>query len=568
MNKRWLVNKTNQEFLEYLSRCASISTVFAQVLVNRGLKDVKSIKDFLFPSIENLHDPFLMPDTGKAVKRIKTAMAKNETVLVCGDYDADGITSTALLVSTLRTLGLKTYYHIPNRMTEGYGFSKEGIKKAQTIGAGLIITVDCGISSAEEVSMSMSLGIDVIITDHHEPPARLPDALAIVNPRRADSEYPFKHLAGVGVAYKLAQALTQDAGYKIHDRELEGLLELVAIGTVADSVPLTGENRILAAYGLKALNSNLDKPWIYSFKKTSGMDKKNFCSRTLSFTIIPRINAAGRLGNADEVVELFLTQDKDKAEEIALFLDEQNRKRQRIEEDVFKSALDMIDVHNLENAIVLHSPSWHQGVIGIVASRLVEIFYRPTFMFSVKDGIAKGSARSIPPFHIYKGISECSELLLAYGGHSQAAGLKILIENIPAFKEQINSLIQNTLSSENIIPTIEIDAGVELPEINSNLVKEIELLQPFGASNEPPVLGAKGLEIVNPRIVGSNHLKMRLKQKSTSIDTIGFDLGNLLPDLLTPNPELQVDIAFVPRINEWNGNTSLQLNLKALRPSS
>ena len=297
------------------------------------------------------------------------------------------------------------------------------------------------------------------------------------------------------------------------------------------------------------------------------MDKKRFCSRTLSFTIIPRINAAGRLGNADEVVELFLTQDKDKAEEIALFLDEQNRKRQRIEEDVFKSALDMIDVHNLENAIVLHSPSWHQGVIGIVASRLVEMFYRPTFMFSVKDGIAKGSARSIPPFHIYKGISECSELLLAYGGHSQAAGLKILIENIPAFKEQINSLIQNTLSSENIIPTIEIDAGVELLEINSSLVKEIELLQPFGASNKPPVLGAKGLEIVNPRIVGSNHLKMRLKQKSTSIDTIGFDLGNLLPDLLTPNPELQVDIAFVPCINEWNGSTSLQLNLKALRPS-
>ena len=566
MNKRWLVNKTNQEFLEYLSRNASISTVFAQVLVNRGLKDVKSIKDFLFPSIENLHDPFLMPDTGKAVERIKTAMAKNETVLVCGDYDADGITSTALLVSTLRTLGLKTYYHIPNRMTEGYGFSKEGIKKAQTIGAGLIITVDCGISSEEEVSMSMSLGIDVIITDHHEPPARLPDALAIVNPRRADSEYPFKHLSGVGVAYKLAQALMQ---LTVNSEQLtEELLDLVAIGTIADSVPLTGENRTLAAYGLKALNNNSDKPWIYSFKKTSGMDKKFFCSRTLSFTIIPRINAAGRLGNADEVVELFLTQDKDKAEEIALFLDEQNRKRQRIEEDVFKSALDMIDVHNLENAIVLHSPSWHQGVIGIVASRLVEMFYRPTFMFSVKDGIAKGSARSIPPFHIYKGISECSELLLAYGGHSQAAGLKILIENIPAFKEQINSLIQNTLSSENIIPTIEIDAGVELLEINSSLVKEIELLQPFGASNKPPVLGAKGLDIANPRIVGSNHLKMRLKQKSTSIDTIGFDLGNLLPELLAPNPELQVDIAFVPCINEWNGSTSLQLNLKALRPSS
>ncbi len=567
MDKRWLVNKTNREFLEYLSKTASISTAFAQILINRGFKDVKSIKDFLSPSLSNLHDPFLMPDMEKAVERVKNALTTNETVLVCGDYDADGITSTALLVSTLRTLGLKTYYHIPNRMTEGYGFGKEGIKKAQTLGAGLIITVDCGISSVEEAASGTSLGIDIIITDHHEPPARLPDALAVVNPCKTDSEYPFKHLAGVGVAYKLAQALYKNLStfYPLPSTFTEGLLELVAIGTVADSVPLTGENRILVTYGLKAMNNNSTKPWIHSLKETAGIDKKNFCSRTLAFTIVPRINAAGRLGTADEVVELFLTHDKERAKGIAYFLEEQNRKRQRVEEEVFKSALDMIDVHNLEHAIVLHSPSWHQGVIGIVASRLVEMFNRPTFLFSEKDSIAKGSARSIPPFHIFKGISECGELLLGYGGHSQAAGLRIQIENIPAFRKQINSIIRNSLSSEDIIPTIEIDAGVELFEVSSSLVKELDLLQPFGASNEPPVFGAKGLEIVNPRIVGNNHLKMRLKQKSTTIDTIGFDMAKYLEKV---EDSTTVDVAFVPWINEWNGSSTLQLNLKALRPGS
>lgn len=571
MNKQWLVNRTNQEFLEYLSRKTSISTALAQILVNRGFKDAESIKDFLSPSLENLHDPFLMPDMKKAVERIRTALGDGETVLVYGDYDADGITSTALLVSALRRLGLKTYYHIPNRITDGYGLNKEGIRKAQTLGAGIIITVDCGISSEEEVSMAVLHGIDVIITDHHEPPKKLPDAMAILNPHRIGSEYPFRYLAGVGVAYKLVQALFHDPRFTPHASRLEDFLELVAIGTIADSVPLTGENRILVTYGLKALNNSASsrtddssKPWIHALKETTGIGNREFRSGLLPYTIIPRINAVGRLGNTNEVVELFLTQDIARAKGIVSFLEEQNRKRQRIEEDVYKSALDMIDDRNMDSAIVLYSPAWHPGVIGIVASRLVNMFYRPTFLFSVKDGIAKGSARSIPPFHLHKGIAECAELLLAFGGHSQAAGLKLYAENLSTFKKQINSIVENTLSREDIMPTIEIDTGVELFEVNFSLVKELDLFEPFGNSNQKPVFGAKGIEVIDPRIVGNNHLKMKLKQKAVTIDTIGFCMGNFLKKI---ENSYTVDVVFVPCINEWNGNKSLQLNLKALRPS-
>jgi len=563
MNRRWLVNKTNKDFLEYLSRKASISTTFAQILINRGLKDIDSIRDFFSPSIENLHDPFLMPDMEKAVERIKSASNRKETILICGDYDVDGITSTALMVSVLRTLGLNAHYHIPDRFTEGYGLSKEGIQKAQSLGAGLIITVDCGISSIEVISEAVSTGIDVIITDHHEPPKKLPQAMAVINPRRIDSEYPFKYLAGVGVAYKLAQALFQNTGHRAQNIELENFLGLVTLGTIADSTPLIGENRILVTYGLKTLNNGLSKPWLFMLKESASVGSRDISPSLLSYTLIPRINAAGRLRDANPVVELFLTEDEAVAKGITSLLEEQNRKRQNIEEAVYKSAIQMINDDGLDSAIVLSSSEWHQGVIGIVASRLVEMFYRPAFLLSMQDGIAKGSARSIPPFHIYNGISECAELLLNYGGHSQAAGLKLYTDNIPAFKEKINYIVKNTLNEEDLRPVLEIDAGVELFEINFNLVRELALLEPFDANKEP-LLAAKNVEIIDPRIVGNNHLKMRLKQKALSMDTIGFGMGGLLSK---KNDLRFVDVAFVPIINEWNGSKSIQLNLKALRPS-
>ncbi len=562
MHRNWIVNKTNQEFLAYLSKKISISPVLAQVLVNRGMKDSESIKDFLYPSLNNIHDPFLLPDMRAAVDRLKSAIDRDETVLVHGDYDADGVTATALLVSALRKLGLKTCYHIPNRITEGYGLSNKGIEKARAFNADLIVTADCGISSAASVAAAGSLGMDVIVTDHHEPPEKLPAAAAVVDPHRNDSIYPFKHLAGVGVAIKLVQALVQDMGRD--DFNLEDLLDLVALGTIADSVPLIGENRIFVTYGLKRINDSLARTGILALKEAAGV---NGGSRavSLSFSLIPRINAAGRLDDAGEVVELFLTEDQARAGAIALLLEEQNRTRQRIEADVLKEALAMIEPDDPGPAIVLSSPDWHPGVIGIVASRLVDMFYRPVFLFSVNGPVAKGSARSISPFHLYRAIAECSELLLGYGGHRQAAGLRLDLENLPSFRDRMNKIVEENLTPEDMVPVLEIDAAVRFSDLTFNLINELALLEPYGDSNKQPVLGAKDIEILNRKIVGSNHLKMQLRQENLSIDSIGFSMGKQL-DNLGKAPSL--DIAFVLGVNEWNNSRSLQLQLRGIRPKS
>lgn len=562
MHRNWLVNKTNKEFLAYLSKHISISPVLAQVLVNRGMKEAGPIKDFLYPSLKKIHDPFLMPDMRAAVDRLKSAIDRNETVLVHGDYDADGITATALLVSSFSKLGLKTCYHIPNRITEGYGLSKKGIEKARALNADLIITVDCGISAEAEVAAAVSSGMDVIITDHHEPPEKLPAAAAVVDPHRKDSLYPFKYLAGVGVAYKLVQALVQDMGGE--DIDLEELLDLVALGTIADSVPLIGENRVFVTYGLKRINDSLGRTGIQALKAVAGVNGGSRAG-ALSYSLIPRINAAGRLDDAGEVVELFLTEDAAKASAIALLLEEQNRKRQKIEADVLKEALAMIDPDNLDPAIVLSSPDWHPGVIGIVASRLVDIYYRPVFLFSVKDAIAKGSARSISPFHLYRAIAECSELLLGYGGHRQAAGLRLDLNNLPAFRERMNKIVEEKLTAEDMVPVLEIDAAVRFSDLTFNLINELALLEPYGDSNKQPVLGAKDIEIVSQKIVGNNHLKMQLRQENLSMDTIGFSMGKQL-DILGKSSSL--DIAFVLGANEWNNSRNLQLQLRGIRPRS
>jgi len=541
MNRHWLVKRTNPEFLKYLSDKLSISATVAQILVNRGFKEPDSIKNFLNPSLNNLYDPMLMPDMKEAVDRIRTAIDRKETVLVHGDYDADGITSTALLVSALRRLGLKTFYHIPNRFTEGYGVSSKGIEKAKICGAGLIITVDCGISSGMEIASARSMGIDVIVTDHHEAPAQLPEATAVINPHRTDSEYPFKYLAGVGVAFKLAQALFQG----VKNADFNEYLDLAALGTIADSVPLIGENRILAAYGLKELNNEKCRVGIKALRDSANLEG-DLRPGQLSFILIPRINAAGRIDDAGVVVELLLTQDREEAKRIAGLLEEQNRERQKIGDKVFRSALNMVDQDNPGNAIVLSSAEWHPGVTGIVASRLVELFYRPVFLFSVKDSLAKGSARSIPPFHLYNGVAECADLLIGFGGHGQAAGIKILPENLPAFRERISLIAGKSLSDDDITPVLNIDASVELSEIKVDLINELRLLEPHGEANSEPLLGAKCVRMADYRVVGNGHLKMRALQNNAGIDTIGFGKGDLIKKMSMSEP---ADIVFVPCIN-------------------
>ena len=561
MHRNWIVSKTNPDFLEYLSREASISPVLAQICINRGIKDADAIKDFLSPSIGKMHDPFLLPDMDRAVERLKKSVEKAETVLVHGDYDADGVTSTAILVSAFRMLGLKTFYHIPNRLIEGYGLNMKGIEKAAKYKADLIISADCGISSEESISKAISMGMDVIVTDHHEVPDRLPPATAVIDPHRKDSIYPFKYLAGVGVAFKLIQALFTELKVEDRDSKLENFLDLVALGTIADSVPLTGENRIIVLHGLKVINEGA-RTAIKAMKEVAGIDRE-FLAKTLSFTLIPRINAAGRLEDAGKVVELFLTEDIKEAKRISVLLEEQNRKRKTIEGDVFKEAMDMIDPDNVDSAIVLSSPDWHPGVIGIVASRLVEMFYKPVLLFSIDGDLAKGSARSIPPFHLFRAISECSDILIGYGGHRMAAGLRISTDKLPVFREMMSAKVDNSLSPDDLVPVLDIDASVNLSEINLSLVKELNLLEPFGHSNREPLFGARGINIVDHRIVGNNHLKMQLSQENYQIDTIGFGMGDALKNIGSSST---LDIAFVPEINEWNRMRNIQLNLKALRP--
>ncbi len=562
MHRKWLVSRTNPDYLNYLSREASISPVLAQILINRDIKDADAIRDFLSPSVEMMHDPFLLPDMDRAVERLKKSVEKSETVLVHGDYDADGLTSTAILVSAFRMLGLKTNYHIPNRLIEGYGMSLKGIEKAAQCNADIIITADCGISSEESISKAISMGMDVIVTDHHEVPVSLPPATAVIDPHRKDSEYPFQYLAGVGVAFKLIQALFTELKIEDYDAKLKSFLDLAALGTIADSVPLIGENRIIVSHGLKLINEGGARTAIKAMKEVGGIDRE-FLAKTLSFTLIPRINAAGRLQDAGEVVELFLTEDIKEAKRIAVLLDEQNRKRKEIEGRVFKEAMEMIDPEQVNSAIVLSSPAWHPGVIGIVASRLVEIFYKPVFLFSIDGETAKGSARSIPPFHLYKAISECSEHLLGYGGHRFAAGLRITTDKLPAFNDLMISKVDNSISPADLVPVLDIDTAVQLSDINLSLVKELILLEPFGNANREPLFGAKGINIVDHRIVGNNHLKLQLSQNNYQIDTIGFGMGDELKNIGSSST---LDIAFVPEINEWNGMRNIQLKLKALRP--
>jgi single-stranded-DNA-specific exonuclease len=562
MNRNWLVSRTNPEFLKYLSREMSISSVFAQVLVNRGFKDAASIKTFLYPSLSDLHDPFLMPDMDRAVERLKSAIDRKEKVFIHGDYDADGITAAALLILSLNRLGAETCYHIPNRIVEGYGLSARGIQKAQECGAGLIITADCGISSELEVRRALSLGMDVIITDHHEPPDTLPEATAVIDPHRADSRYPFKNLAGVGVAFKLVQALFDYLG--VDDPGPDEYMDLVALGTVADSVPLIDENRVFSVFGLKAINNDLCRLGVKALKRAANLEGR-IRAGVLSYTLIPRINAAGRLNDAGEVVELFLTSDKARAGEIASLLELQNRQRQEIEGDVYKAAVKMIDADNVGNVIVLSSADWHPGVIGIVASRLVEMFYRPVFLFSVKDSVAKGSARSIPPLHLYEAMADCADLMLGFGGHRQAAGLRITTDNLSAFTKRIDAIIGRKVSAEDMIPMLEIDAAVKISDISIELIKELSLLEPHGIANRSPLFGAREIDVMHHRIVGNNHLKMKIKQDNMHVDTIGFSMGNQLEKIETAP---HIDIAFVPGINEWQGTKNLQLNIKAIRPSS
>lgn len=577
MNRRWLVSRTNPDYIKYLSKAVSVSPAFAQVLVSRGLKTPQAINDFLNPHISGLSDPFEIDGVKTAVERIKHAADTNETVLVHGDYDADGLTATAIMVHALRTSGIDVHYFIPDRIAHGYGFNPVAVKEAKKLGATLIITVDCGITSFDAASCAKKEGIDVIITDHHEPVVRaeeqqssraegycatallrylLPEAVAVINPKLSSSGSPLAILSGAGLAFKIAQALSTLHGsrFTVHD-----LLDLAAIGTMADVVPLTGENRILVKEGMNLIHEGR-RQGIKTLKSVAGIDKRELRAGPLSFTLIPRINAAGRISDASDVVRLLLSETEGEAEDLGSWLNRLNSERQKIEEEVYQKAREALRVMHDERVIVLSGEGWHQGVVGIVASRIAEEFYRPTVILSIEDGIAKGSGRSIPSFDLCRGLAECREFLLSFGGHRQAAGVRLKVENIPLFEKAMQRIVENTLSKEDLVPSLEIDADVALSEVNHSLIREIAMLEPFGYCNDEPFLAARKLEVVNPRIVGNNHLKMKLKHGAHSVDAIGFDMGSA-------EVSGDVDAVFTPTLNEYNGSSYLQLSLKALRPS-
>ncbi len=558
---RWFISSTNKEYLNYLASSASISPTIAQILVNRNIKTPEQVKDFLAPSLDNLHDPYLLPDMNKAVERIQKAKKNKERVLVFGDYDVDGLSATALLLEALEQFGICADFMIPNRLTEGYGLTSEAIESAIQKDISLVITVDCGISAVEEAKLAGTLGLDLIITDHHQQTGPLPEALAVVNPHRTDSTYPFKDLAGVGVAYKLAEAI-------LGKEAAVSLLDLAAMGTMADIVPLLGENRIIVKVGLNMIN-NTERPGIQALKEIAEKNDRPVTSTAFAFVLAPRINAAGRLGDAAPVVELFRTKDENQAKKLAAFLDENNKKRREIDALLLKEAREklegLVPPQPRVGIVALGGQKWHPGVLGIVASKLSDELRLPVFLFSVENGLARGSGRSIPPFNMIGALEKCSHMLEAFGGHHQAAGVRLKTSNMDAFRDKMSEFLIESVGEKGYTPPLQIDVAVELSDVGIGLVRELQMLEPFGFKNEEPVFGCKNTETMMPRLVGKNHLKMRIKKGRQVLDSIGFGMGSKVESLSNDNN--MVDTVFVPKLNQWEGRTTVQLHLKELRTS-
>lgn len=536
----------------------------AQLLINRETEGVLSARKFLKADLKDLRDPYIFQDMEKAVDKILRAINNNERILIYGDYDVDGITSVALLFTILRKFTANLYYYIPNRFQEGYGLNEEAIDIAFKNNIKLIITVDCGISSIFEIKKANNYGIDVIVTDHHQPQKGLPSAIAIINPK-CDKNYPFKELAGVGVGFKMAQALYLKL--KKNQDDLWNLLDYVALGSIADSVPFIGENRILIKYGLRALNQT-KKEGLKALITESGVDYGNLGTKEVNFALAPRINAAGRLDDPKLALELLLTDSECKAKYLSQKLSKINKYRREIGDNILREARKFASMQVKEEdnkVLVLESENWNQGVIGIIASRLVDEFNRPAIVISKKDGIAKGSGRSIEGFHLYKVLESCQDILINFGGHELAAGITIKSNKIPEFKSKINEISQNFIKEDDLNPELKIDAQISLSDINFGLVKDISILEPFGIGNPQPVFCSYKNVISDWRLVGGKreHLKIKIKEENRTLEGIGFKLSKIGKQIFSENKV--VDLAFNIELNKWNGTENLQLNVKDIK---
>ena len=558
MNKKWECYNLDNEKVEELVKKRHITNLLASILVNRGIIDGEKINVFLNPTRKDFYNPFLMPDMEIAVKRIVKAIENKEKIMIYGDYDADGITSITVLKKYLNEIGLKTGEYIPNRLNEGYGLNKDAISKIYNDGYRLMITVDCGISGLEEVEYANSLGIEIIITDHHEPAEKLPEAIAVIDAKRKDNKYPFNQLAGVGVVFKLIQAISTEL--KLEEKEYLKYLDLVCIGTISDIVPLVDENRVIAKLGLKLIEKtkNIGLKTLLNIA-----DLKKIDSNAISFGVAPRINACGRMGFQEEALQLFLTEDSGEATKIAKRLVQFNQERQAKEKQIFEEVIEKIEKDNKDKkCIVLAEENWHHGIIGIVASKITEIYYKPSILICLEGDKGKGSGRSVPGFDLYTALTKCSDYIEKFGGHSMAIGITIKKENFEKLKETIEKYAQESNISD-IMPIINIDKEINLKNINIEEVKSLELLEPFGEANKMPLFLLRNLKIDSIReLSGGKHLKLTLKQDNNIVDAIGFNMGDLSKEYLLGD---KVDVVGTIEINSFGNKENIQINLKDIR---
>ena len=569
---KWLVAPEEAATQQTLIASTGLSPLLCQILVNRGLTDAERAQAFLRPSLYDLEDPYRLYGMERAIARLLQALRSQDAMAVYGDYDVDGVTGTALLLIFFRELGLHVPYYIPERSSEGYGLNVAAMHQLAGEGIRLLITVDCGITAVEEVAVARQLGIDTIITDHHQPPEALPDAYALLNPHQPACHYPNKHLCGVGVVFKLITALRaacREANL-FTDRlpNLKRHLDLVALGTIADVTPIRDENRIIVAYGLREIEQTR-KPGLQALRRVSQREGKPADAGEVGFHLAPRINATGRLGSAAQSVALLTAVDPQEAQALAQALDRANQERrdmQRAIEDAVHERITRQYGPEPPAAIVLGDAAWHHGIVGIVAARIAEKYHRPTFLLQIHDGVARGSGRSIPAFDLYLGLQHCAQWLQRYGGHKYAAGLTMDAAQLPYLQEAFIRYADDVLDPSDLQPTLALDAIVPLQAMTLDFVEQMEALAPYGAGNPTPVLGAYDVRIASTiRRLGQQgqHAKFQVRQEATKLEVIAFQQAD---HVLSFAPEAPLDIAFTPILNTWQGRYNVELQLRALRP--
>jgi single-stranded-DNA-specific exonuclease len=562
---RWRLGDENKTAQNLLIQDFGVSPIISRIIMSRKIGDADSVKRYLFPSLNDLHNPFLMRDMKKAVERVIRALHRKEKIVVYGDYDADGITSVVALLHFLRKIHEDATFHIPDRVSEGYGLNRAAVERFHADGAKLIIAVDCGMANHEEISLARRLGMDVIILDHHEPSNTLPPAEAVVNPKRSDCHFPFKDLAAVGIVFNFLIALRgllRSEGFWNNNNypNLRNYLDLVALGTIGDIVPLVDENRIFAKFGLDLISQGL-RVGLRALKTVSNMNGKEIKASAASFSLIPRINAAGRIASAGCAVELLLSENPEEALSLALKLEEFNKKRQSMERVIFTQLEQTAAEQKIaeeKGILIFSSPDWHPGVIGIVASKLADRFGRPTILISLKDGLGKGSGRSVADFNLFEGIKRCESHLVAYGGHRYAAGLLIEEKNIASFSNQLNNIINEYYKEGKPTASTQIDAECVLSDITHEFLLQMQVLAPFGSGNPEPILYTRDVNVSHSSIVGNNHLKLRISQGGAYRDSIWFNKSQYLAGI----EQSVLDIVFTPQINLWNGSDNIQLRVR------